>query len=72
MAIGIASKCKINATSGILPTNSNIDEELKKLASRGALRRGYGDGPLHGRGHSGDSKGDHRSLARSSGHGASL
>src|SRR5271155_6044199 len=31
MAIGIASKCKINANIGNSSTNSNIDEELKKL-----------------------------------------
>src|ERR1700740_589807 len=31
MAIGIASKCKINANIGNSATNSNIDEELKKL-----------------------------------------
>src|SRR5690348_4637088 len=31
MAIGIASKCKINANIGNSSTTSNIDEELKKL-----------------------------------------
>src|SRR6266478_1623897 len=31
MAIGIASKCKINANIGNSSTSSNIDEELKKL-----------------------------------------
>src|SRR3981189_2348241 len=31
MAIGIASKCKINANIGNSATSSNIDEELKKL-----------------------------------------
>src|SRR6184192_2242395 len=31
MAIGIASKCKINANIGNSATTSNIDEELKKL-----------------------------------------
>src|SRR5258707_14064584 len=31
MAIGIASKCKINANIGNSSTNSNIDKELKKL-----------------------------------------
>src|SRR6266849_3268783 len=31
MAIGIASKCKINANIGTSSTSSNIDEELKKL-----------------------------------------
>ena len=31
MAIGIATKCKINANIGNSSTNSNIDEELKKL-----------------------------------------
>src|SRR5947207_2660275 len=31
MAIGIASKCKINAKIGNSATSSNIDEELKKL-----------------------------------------
>src|SRR6201981_3234727 len=31
MAIGIAAKCKINANIGNSSTNSNIDEELKKL-----------------------------------------
>src|SRR5271156_1648772 len=31
MAIGIASKCKINANIGNSSTNSNIDDELKKL-----------------------------------------
>ena len=31
MAIGIATKCKINANIGNSATNSNIDEELKKL-----------------------------------------
>src|SRR5580692_11045203 len=31
MAIGIASKCKMNANIGNSATSSNIDEELKKL-----------------------------------------
>ncbi len=31
MAIGIASKCKINANIGNSATSSNIEEELKKL-----------------------------------------
>src|SRR5437773_10477074 len=31
MAIGIATKCKINANIGNSSTSSNIDEELKKL-----------------------------------------
>src|SRR5436305_7940993 len=31
MAIGIASKCKINANIGNSSTTSNIDEELEKL-----------------------------------------
>src|SRR6202040_1327981 len=31
MAIGIATKCKINANIGNSATSSNIDEELKKL-----------------------------------------
>src|SRR5260370_11717465 len=31
MAIGIASKCKINANIGNSAMSSNIDEELKKL-----------------------------------------
>ena len=31
MAIGVASKCKINANIGNSATSSNIDEELKKL-----------------------------------------
>src|SRR5260370_2204546 len=31
MAIGIATKCKINANIGNSATNSNIEEELKKL-----------------------------------------
>src|SRR3979409_682760 len=31
MAIGIATKCKINANIGNASTSSNIDEELKKL-----------------------------------------
>src|SRR6201984_2770403 len=31
MAIGIATKCKINANIGSSATSSNIDEELKKL-----------------------------------------
>src|ERR1700737_4381762 len=31
MAIGIATKCKINANIGTSATSSNIDEELKKL-----------------------------------------
>src|ERR1700682_3587776 len=31
MGIGIASKCKINANIGNSSTNSNIEEELKKL-----------------------------------------
>src|SRR3979490_477127 len=31
MAIGIASKCKINANIGNSATSSNVDEELKKL-----------------------------------------
>ena len=31
MAIGIATKCKINANIGSSSTSSNIDEELKKL-----------------------------------------
>src|ERR1700687_5819515 len=31
MAIGIATKCKINANIGNSATTSNIDEELKKL-----------------------------------------
>src|SRR5580704_13430107 len=31
MAIGITSKCKINANIGNSATSSNIDEELKKL-----------------------------------------
>src|SRR5262244_2000239 len=31
MAIGIASKCKINANIGNSATSSNINEELKKL-----------------------------------------
>src|SRR5260370_25612464 len=31
MAIGIASKCKINANIGNSSTSSNIDEEFKKL-----------------------------------------
>src|SRR5207244_13366691 len=31
MAIGIATKCKINANIGNSATNSNIDEEMKKL-----------------------------------------
>src|ERR1700724_2722379 len=31
MGIGIATKCKINANIGNSSTNSNIDEELKKL-----------------------------------------
>src|SRR3981189_3289275 len=31
MAIGIASKCKINANIGNSSTSSNIEEELKKL-----------------------------------------
>src|SRR5579859_5111568 len=31
MAIGIATKCKINANIGNSATSSNIDEELRKL-----------------------------------------
>src|SRR4051812_45798523 len=31
MAIGVASKCKINANIGNSATTSNIDEELEKL-----------------------------------------
>src|SRR5258708_14727434 len=31
MAIGIATKCKINANIGNSATSSNIEEELKKL-----------------------------------------
>src|ERR1700720_4836726 len=31
MAIGIATKCKINANIGTSATSSNIEEELKKL-----------------------------------------
>src|SRR5260370_17011150 len=31
MAIGIATKCKINANIGNSSTSSNIDEDLKKL-----------------------------------------
>ena len=36
MAIGIATKCKINANIGNSATSSNIDEELKKLFSEKA------------------------------------
>ena len=35
MAIGVASKCKINANIGNSATTSNIDEELDKLARWG-------------------------------------
>src|SRR5256886_11118829 len=35
MAIGIATKCKINANIGNSSTSSNIDEELKKLHHAG-------------------------------------
>jgi phosphomethylpyrimidine synthase len=31
MAIGIASKCKVNANIGASPNSSNLDEELAKL-----------------------------------------
>ena len=31
MAIGIASKCKVNANIGASPNSSNIEEELDKL-----------------------------------------
>jgi len=31
MAIGIASKCKVNANIGASPNSSNINEELEKL-----------------------------------------
>src|SRR5260370_39931720 len=40
MAIGIATKCKINANIGNSSTSSNIEEELKKLHH--AVRYGAG------------------------------
>ena len=46
MAIGIASKCKVNANIGASPNASDAAEEEEVEAS-GEVRRRHGDGSLH-------------------------
>ena len=72
MAIGVASRCKINANIGNSAVTSNIDEELAKLHTAVQLWRRYGDGPLDRRQYSGDSRGDPAPLAGAHRHGADL
>ena len=72
MAIGVASKCKINANIGNSAVTSNIDEELEKLQLLGEVRRRYGDGSFHRRRYPAHPPGHHRRVARAHRHRADL
>ena len=72
MAIGVASRCKINANIGNSAVTSNIRRRACEAAYRGQLWRRHSDGPLDRRQYSGDSRVHPAPFARAHRHGADL
>ena len=63
MAIGVASKCKINSNIGNSAVTSERRRRTEEAAHVGSLRRRYGDGSLDRRRHSRNPRSDHPALA---------
>ena len=72
MGIGVAFNCKINANIGNSATNSEIQEELKKLHHSVHYGADTVMDLSTGGEYSGDSAGDHQRFARADWHRASV
>ena len=72
MAIGRASKTKVNANMGASPISSGTDAEVEKLRWAEKWQRRHGDGPLDRRRPRRHPRSDHPELDRADRHGAHL